>query len=262
MKPEDVIRLKELLPTTLGSDEIREQLAGDILRRSIFSARMASAPYLAKVREVCTAMAAGSINAADARAQLIPILEQMGHSPQDDGGLKNPASIRRLNLIIDTQTQMASSVARLSEQTEATLNLFPAWELTRLENRAIPREDWPARWRAAGASVNWEGALQNRFIALKSSPIWAALGNGAGGFTDTLGNPYPPFAYSSGMDWLDVDRETCDRLGLNPVPRSVPGRGADKPTLTPGEADIADAIKRYGFPEIANGLDIEGLSIS
>ena len=147
MKPEDVIRLKELLPTSLGSAEIREQLAGDILRRSVFSSRMASATYLAKVREVCTAMAAGRINAADARAQLLPILEQMGHSPQDEGGLKNPASIRRLNLILNTQTQMASSVARLSEQTEATVNLFPAWELTRLENRAIPREDWPARWR-------------------------------------------------------------------------------------------------------------------
>ena len=260
MKPEDVIRLKELLPTTLGSDEIREQLAGDILRRSIFSARMASATYLAKVREVCTAMAAGRINAADARAQLLPILEQMGHSPQDEGGLKNPASIRRLNLIIDTQTQMASSVARLSEQTEATVNLFPAWELTRLENRAIPREDWPARWRAAGASVNWEGALQNRFIALKNSPIWAALGNGAGGFTATLGNPYPPFAYSSGMDWLDVDRETCEKLGL-----VRPEESASAPTnhsLSPGEADIADAIKRYGFPSIGDDLNIEGLSIS
>lgn len=259
MKPEDVIRLKELLPTTLGSAEIREQLAGDILRRSIFSARMASATYLAKIREVCEAMSGGHINAADARAQLLTVLEQMGHSPLDEGGLTNPASIRRLNLIVETQTTMASSVARLTEQTEATVNLFPAWELTRLESRSVPRKDWPARWRAAGESVNWEGALQDRFIALKSSPIWAALGNGAGGYTDTLGNPYPPFAYSSGMDWLDVDRETCDRLGL-----IRPAESASAPTansLTPGEADIADAIKRYGFPEIANGLDIEGLDI-
>ena len=280
MKPEDVIRLKELLPTTLGSDEIREQLAGDILRRSIFSARMASAPYLAKIREVCTAIAAGSINAADARAQLLPILEQMGHSPQDEGGLKNPASIRRLNLILDTQTQMASSVARLSEQTEATINLFPAWELTRLETRAFPRADWMQRWTAAGNSVNWEGAVKRQMIALKSSPIWAALGNGAGGFTDTLGNPYPPFAYSSGLDWLDVDRETCEKLGLvkgeaasrrlkgEAASRRLKGEAAssplvpERPSLSPSERDIADAIKRYGFPSIADDLNIEGLSIS
>ena len=211
-------------------------------------------PYLAKIREVCTAMVAGSINAADARAQLLPILEQMGHSPQDEGGLKNPASIRRLNLILDTQTQMASSVARLSEQTDATLNLFPAWELTRLETRAFPRADWMQRWTAAGNSVNWEGAVKRQMIALKSSPIWAALGNGVGGFTDTLGNPYPPFAYSSGLDWLDVDRETCIKLGLIRPDETASAPSA--PTLSPGERDIADAIKRYGFPSISDGLEV------
>ena len=40
MKPADIIRLKDLLPTSLGSDEIREQIAADILRRSVFSARL------------------------------------------------------------------------------------------------------------------------------------------------------------------------------------------------------------------------------
>ena len=252
MKPEDIIRIKDLLPTSLGSEEIREQIAGDILRRSVFSARMASASYLAKIREVCTKVSSGEINAADARAQLLTVLGQMGHSPLDEGGLTNPASIRRLNLIIDTQTQMASSVARLSEQTEATVSLFPAWELKRLETRAVPRQDWMARWTAAGESVGFEGAMQRRFIALKSSPIWQALGNGAGGYRDTLGNPYPPFAYSSGMDWVDVSREECAKLGL-----AVPGE-AETPTgtvsLSPGEQDIADAIERYGFPNIAEGV--------
>ena len=255
MKPEDVIRLKELLPTTLGSDEIREQLAGDILRRSIFSARMASVPYLAKIREVCTAMSAGSINAADARAQLLSILEQMGHSPQDDGGLKNPASIRRLNLILDTQRQMAASVARLSEETEATMTIFPAWELVRTGTRRVPREDWPVRWRAAGDSVGWEGALQGRFIALKSSPIWQALGDGAGGFTDSLHNPYPPFAYSSGMNWRAVDADTCEKLGLlkSGDAESLPLEKT-RPSLSPSDDDIAAAIDRYGFDNLMEDL--------
>lgn len=263
MKPEDIERVKDLLPTSLGSAEIRERYAREILQRSVFSARMENARYLAKIREVATAMSAGTINQADARAQLLTVLEQMGHSPQDEGGLRNPASIRRLNLILDTQTQMASSVARLAEQTDATVNLFPAWELTRLETRAVPRADWMARWTAAGDSVNWEGAVKRPFIALKSSPIWQALGNGVGGFTDTLGNPYPPFAFSSGLDWLDVDRETCEKLGLlkSGEAESLPLE-QNRPTLSPGEADIADAIKRFGFPSIADDLDIEGLSIS
>ena len=261
MKPEDIERIKDLLPTSLGSAEIRERYAREILQRSVFSARMENARYLAKIREVATAMSAGTINQADARAQLLTVLEQMGHSPQDEGGLRNPASIRRLNLILDTQTQMASSVARLAEQTDATVNLSPAWELPRLETRAVPRADWMARWTAAGDSVNWEGAARRPMIALKSSPIWQALGNGVGGFTDTLGNPYPPFAYSSGLDWLDVDRETCEKLGLL-KPGQRPDGTAAVPSLSPGESDIADAIKRFGFPSIADDLDIEGLSIS
>ena len=256
MKPEDIERIKDLLPTSLGSEEIRGKIAADILRRSVFSARMENARYLAKIREVATAMAAGRINAADARAQLLAVLEQMGYSPQDEGGLKNPASIRRLNLILDTQTQMASSVATLSEQTDATLYQWPAWELTRMETRAVPRADWMQRWTAAGNSVGWDGALKRSFIALKSSPIWQALGDGVGGFTDTLGNPYPPFAYSSGMNWREVDRETCEKLGLLDQVKSE-GEGErriDRPSLSPGEKDIADAIARYGFPEIAEGL--------
>ena len=252
MKPEDIERIKELLPTSLGSEEIREQIAADILRRSVFSARMENARYLAKIREVATAMAAGEINAADARAQLLTVLEQMGHSPQDEGGLRNPASIRRLNLILDTQTQMASSVATLSEQTDATLYQWPAWELTRMETRAVPRADWMQRWTAAGNSVGWNGALKRSLIALKSSPIWQALGDGAGGFKDTLGNPYPPFAYSSGMNWREVDRETCEKLGL--LKSGSPAATPERPSLSPGEKDIADAIARYGFPQIAEGL--------
>ena len=85
MTAADVIRIKELLPTSLGSDEIRERIAREILQRSIFSARMESARYLAKVREVCAQIAAGEINQADARLKLVTLLEQMGHSPPTQG---------------------------------------------------------------------------------------------------------------------------------------------------------------------------------
>ena len=183
--------MKELLPTTLGSEEIRRTIAADILRRSVFSARMASATYLARIRDVCARVLAGEINQATAVKELMETLESMGHSPLDPGGLTNPASLLRLNLIVDTQTRMAASVARIDNQTEATIASWPAWELVRFETRQKPRQDWTRRWREAGNYCGWQGALQNRFIALKNSPIWAALGQGAGGFRDTLGNPYP-----------------------------------------------------------------------
>ena len=98
MTPAEIMRLKELLPTSLGSEEIREQIATDILQRSIFSARMESAHYLKRLREVCTQLLAGEINQSTARADLGSLLEQMGHSAED-GALTNPASERRLQLI-------------------------------------------------------------------------------------------------------------------------------------------------------------------
>ena len=250
MTPEDIQRVKDLLPTTLGSEEIRGTIAADILRRSVFSARMASATYLAQIRDVCARVLAGEINQATAVKELMDTLTAMGHSPQDPGGLTNPASLRRLNLIVDTQTQMAASVARIDNQTEATVALWPAWELVRFEDRRVPRQDWARRWREAGNAVGWQGALQNRFIALKNSPIWAALGAGAGGFRDTLGNPYPPFAFSSGLDWQEVSAEECKKLGLNTSDVVKPPR----PQLAPGELSIEEAVRRYGFPQI--GVDL------
>lgn len=252
MTAADVIRIKELLPTSLGSDEIREQIAREILQRSIFSARMESARYLAKVRDVCAQIAAGEINQADARLKLVTLLEQMGHSPQDGGGITNPASIRRLNLVVDTQRQMAASVAILSEQTEASVSMWPAWELTRFETRAVPRPDWDRRWAAAGLACNFEGALKDRLIALKTSPIWQHLGNGAGGYRDTLGNPYPPFAFSSGMDWVEVDRDKCIALGLIKEGEDI--ATPSLASLSPGKRDIAEAVERYGFPQLMDGI--------
>ena len=253
MTAADIQRIKDLLPTSLGSDDLRSSIASDILRRSVFSARMESAHYLARIREVAAQIVDGTVNQARARELLLDELSRMGHAPTDGGGLTNPASIRRLDLIVDTQRQMAASVSRIQTQTPAVLERWPAWELTRLVGKAVPREDWPARWRNAGESIGWEGALKDRFIALKTSPIWQALGDGAGGFRDTLGNPYPPFAYSSGMAWVAVDRETCERLGLSgPEPETVPSA-----SLSPAEKDIADAASRLGFTleDLAEGLE-------
>ena len=254
MNPADIIRIKELLPTGLGSDELKERVAADILRRSVFSARMEAARYLARIREVCALMLEGRISRADARNALGSLLGQMGMSPLDDGGIVNHASLARLNLILDTQTQMAASVARLSEQTPAVLEMWPAWELVRMEGRAMPRADWPQRWQSAAEAVDHEGVARHtaRMVALKSSPIWQALGDGTGGFRDTLGNPYPPFAFNSGMGWEDVDADECRELGLGPTGAEVPPDAS----LAPDRDELAAAAEKWGFDfdEIAKGV--------
>ena len=117
-----------------------------------------------------------------------------------------------------------------------TVQKWPALEFSRLidvdvprgEKRgpkgtiiAVPDEDWPTRWAAAGAECGdqewapWDGDAQDgRGVALKSSGIWQALGDGAGGYTDTLGNAFPPFAFNSGFRTSDVDRTEAEELGL------------------------------------------------
>lgn len=251
--PAEIILAKAPLPTHLDSTEIRERWTDDVRRRSLFSARVTEIGYLRRLQAVLAQVAAGEINNADARLALLDQLDALGYSP-DEGfpgdanrgippasGLADLSGRRRLELILETNRQMAASAAQLATQTPAELELFPAWRLERYEGRAVPRQDWAARWSLAGDSVSWQGAVKAPMVALKGSQIWAALGNGAGGFRDTLGNPFPPFAYGSGLNWTPVDADECRRLGLSPD-----GATAAPATLRPGEREIADALERNG----------------
>ncbi len=240
--PAELILAKIPLPTSLDSAGIRERWAAEIRRRAFFSARMASMDYLRTMQRVCAAYAEGRINEADARVRLRGVLDALGLS-DGSGGLTDHGSDRRLGLILDTQRQMAATVARLELQTPEVLAQWPAWRLTRFVGRRVPRDDWPSRWAAAGNAVGWQGASRTRMVALKSSPIWKALGDGAGGFKDTLGNPYPPFAYGSGMDWEDVGAEEAERLGL-PAEAAV---APQKASLDVADREILEAMRKTGL---------------
>ena len=124
------------------------------------------------------------------------------------------ASEARLDFVMKTQRRMAQSLGQLAAQTPGVLKAFPAWRLIRRGTRHVPRDDWDRRWIAAGAETGWQGACREDYVALKDSPIWAALGQGAGGFRDAIGNPFPPFAFGSGMGWVAVARDEAKELGL------------------------------------------------
>jgi hypothetical protein len=85
------------------------------------------------------------------------------------------------------------------------LSLAIAW--CGIESRRVPR-DWLILWAAAGSAVGWLGASRRSMIALKTSPIWAALSQ--------FGRPWPPFRYGSGMGLDDADRDECEEEGLLP----------------------------------------------
>jgi hypothetical protein len=133
----------------------------------------------------------------------------------------------KLQVATEVSQGAARHVADNYDQDE--LDAFPALELLRVYDRDVPRgeepqgvradNDWPSRWTFAARESGDTDALRmlaqhGRMIALKASPIWQSLGNGAGGYTDTLGNPFPPFAFNSGMDVDGVPRAECEALGL------------------------------------------------
>ncbi len=220
--------------TVRKSSEIRAYWSEAIRRQSLFSAQTTKKAYLDEVRRRLVEVANRAEIPLVAEKRLKATLAKMGYTPQ--GGFKGEAahwhgkvappaqpgsitdlsSSRRLQLIIDVNVRQARSMGQLASSDDPVfLMANPAWRLERTGARREPRGDWAERWLAAGDEVGWTGAVRGEMVALKSSPIWRALGDGAGGFRDTLGSPYPPFAFGSGLGWTNVGRREARRLGLD-----------------------------------------------
>jgi hypothetical protein len=54
------------------------------------------------------------------------------------------------------------------------------------------------------------------------------------------------------MDWVEVDRDKCIALGLIEEDDEISTPSIA--SLTPGERDIAEAVERYGFPQLMEGI--------
>lgn len=213
----EILGLKTPTPTALDTAGIRARWSQRLREQALFSARMTLQGYLDRVQAVLMQVADGTLDASAARIALTDTLAQLGYAPEPgtEGTLKDARTLARLNLVLKTNRQTAASLAQLAESEDPQVAaLFPAWELASGGYRKQHRTDWPQRWKAAGERVAWRGASRTKMVALKSSPIWQALGDGAGGFRDTLGNPYPPFAFGSSYEWVPVDRLEARELGL------------------------------------------------
>lgn len=263
-------RSRTLLPTSLSSYEMRE--AGrQVALRSVWSARTTNAEYLQTIKRVVDDMLEGRINQATGRLHLIRKLAELGYDPEtgfpDDlgavppaerGSLQDLSSAARINLVLEINERMAANYGMMvAGNTEYARQEYPAWELIRVLDRRVERGTpesrsvgWDLRWEEAGAAVAWEGAISFPWIALKDSPIWQALGDGEGGYIDTLGNPFPPFAFGSGMGWRAVPRREAVRLRLvddKRVPAQTRGQ------LSPGAKEVSDAYKKLD-PELQEEL--------
>lgn len=235
---------KKILPTTLGSQALRDRLHNEVRRRAVFSARMTQASVLQKISDVVTKVAGGltqsgatageggeddpMMSIAEAKAQIKEALDRLNYqaSPDDENTIKDFTSDARLQLIVETNVLDAQGHGRWQAgQDETALDVNPAWELVRMITPMGKPRDWEARWADALNATTIEGATppgSGRMVALKNHPIWQALGDGAGGYEDTLGNPWPPFAFNSGMNVVDVPRDEAIALGLMEEGTRVP----------------------------------------
>ena len=121
------------------------------------------------------------------------------------------AKTTRVDLVVKTSRMASESLKQLEEAADPIQkSLNPAWELMRDEYRKEPR-NWDAIWNEAANRVMWQGVCKDtsRMIALKDSPIWNELGTG---FDDSIGNPYPPFFFGSGMGWEVCTEEELEGL--------------------------------------------------
>jgi hypothetical protein len=257
-----IARDRNLLPTNLTSAQIAEW-DDELKRLSVFSARTNHAGYLQTIKDVTLRILNGEINEATGRALLQDKLDELSYDPQRGGfpGLEDPnippaepgslrdlSSNKRTQLVLRTQMrQMANRGYREQSTTPAALFSFPAWELIRIYPRTVPRDDWPLRWAEAGGKL-----YDGRMIAEKSSPVWEQLGS-VDLFSDGIGTDYPPFAFNSGMGWMQVSRRTCEQLG-------VPISDAQKVKAAPRLDDTRMSVKgidREFLVKLRDDLNLE-----
>jgi len=213
--------VKSVLPTSLTSRELRA-LGQEILDRATFSARVTSAEYLDTLDRLIGELTDGKTDQATVRLKLKAKIAQLGGPEaigQQGTGLRDLGSDLRLNLQVETGTEMAQGYGSFKQgQDAAILDQWPAQELIRVIVPQGPPRDWPSRWESVGGDF-----FDGRMIALKDSAIWQRLGDE---FEDGLGNPYPPFAFNSGMDVQDIRRSEAMTLGL--IDRDTPVRPKDR----------------------------------
>lgn len=230
---------REVMTTSLGTAELRELGAG-VLARSVFTARGTNAIFASKLKEVIDQLAAGDIGEGQARTALYECLDALGYDvekggfageevpPALKGTLQDLRSFRRMDLIVRTQIDLMTGAGlQFRGHQPERLAQFPAWELVRLEDKAVPR-DWPSRWTIAGGN-----SQASRMIALKGDPVWGELGS-YGNFQDALGTDHPPFCFNSGMGWKEISLAECESMGVMGPNGETPAEWLESRPVTMG----------------------------
>lgn len=192
--------VRSILPTEFRTD-LLDTIPTALRERAVFSAGVVNVEFLQRVDDSVNDLLTGTVDRATKRVQLKQLLGSLGDDSIDNTDLTDLRSDARLNLILDTQLNQAFGYGHWQQGQQADiLDQWPAQELIRVQDAEVPR-DWSARWAEAGGQF-----FGDRMIALKNDPIWTKISR--------FGTPYPPFDFQSGMDVVDVDRDTAIEAGL------------------------------------------------
>jgi len=153
------LRKRLNLPTDKSSAQIAADIPEQVRTHSFFSARVAEARVLDRLRQVSDAYSRGELNMAEARTRLKEqLIGEEGYKP--GGGLKNLASTARIELILEQNARMAAAVGQYQAGRDPDIEeRFPCWRYLG-STALVPREDHA---RLIGK------------VFLKSDPIWRRI---------------------------------------------------------------------------------------
>jgi len=245
-----------LLRTSLGT-EVLSEIPWQIRKQLFWSAGVIRADWLNDWYQLVTDLLEGKVDRGSARLAIKDQVDRSGYlaEPGTEGGLLDLSSDRRINLILDTQQQLANGWGRFEqENTEAVVQAFPARELYRAIFRAQPR-NWAQKWMDAGGRT-----YGGRYIARVDDPIWAKSLS-AGGF-NRFGIPTGPFDFNSGMRTRPIGVVEAEQLGVIKPGDKLPKPMANGEWRKPNEVSrgamseaMKDALEKSG----AGKFDAEGV---
>jgi len=211
----DFLARKNIVPSQMTTAEWQKVDAA-IRQQSFYSATNYFEDVLAELRDrVSAAISGESFDLGSARLAVKEALREAGYQPGEGeaGTIRDLSSDARINLVVNTNREMAQGFGYLVQGNDpAIIDAFPALELIRIEDRKVPRDvgplGWAKRWQMAGGKM-----FDGRMIALKDDAVWDKIGS-TELFDDGLDNPYPPFAFNSGMDVREISRDEAITLGV------------------------------------------------
>lgn len=202
------------------------------------------------------------MNYADADAAAKAFLASMDYRPEPgkEGTIEDLSSDTRIKVKLHTDVEQAQGYGQFV-QAQQSLEAYPCQELYRIEDRDKKR-DWGQRWTLAAQIADDAKALRGlvvygRMIATKDSGVWEQLGNVA---DDSLGTPYPPFAFNSGMWVRNVGRREAiamDLIGPDTIVQAQTRGFTDDLVMDPGKMawNLIDSLQASLGPNYYRDAD-------